>query len=79
MAIIDMEGRCGYLSPEIAFYFQPETFQGGTLEATREPARKNELVQWRVPDCLERFSRFELHWTARGQQVGAGDGPARRA
>jgi hypothetical protein len=69
IVIIDIEECCGYLSPEIAFYFQPESFKAGLLQATREPFKTKKMIQWQVPECLESFSRFEPHWKENAQQA----------
>jgi hypothetical protein len=73
IAIVDFHDRKGYLSPEIGHYFQPESFEGGILEATREPFHTKEKIQWRVPECFESFSRFRPHWNKIAQQGAPAD------
>lgn len=64
MAVIDVRDRQGYLSPEVASYFQTESFEGGVLKATREPFNTKEAIQWAIPESLESFSRFKPIWVA---------------
>jgi hypothetical protein len=56
MVVIDVVGRTAVSSPETARYFQPESFSGGLLVATKEPFGRATRVSWRIPDELERFT-----------------------
>ncbi len=64
MAIIDAPARRVFLSPEAAFYFQPQSFNDGILVATAEPVRKPKQVQWQLPEDLTRFSELRWTWTS---------------
>jgi hypothetical protein len=64
MAIVDVSARRVFVSPETAFYFQPESFRGGVLIATREPTRKAAQVRWLIPDDLGRFQELCSEWNA---------------
>jgi hypothetical protein len=55
MAIVDVaEGRA-FVSPEVAHYFQPQSFENGVLIAFREPTRTNAETRWAVPSALSGF------------------------
>jgi hypothetical protein len=69
MVIIDTKERFGYRSPEVAYYYQPENFASGSLTAIVEPFKSKKMIQWQVPECFERFSRFSLPWNEEAQQV----------
>jgi len=69
MVIIDTKERFGYRSPEVAYYYQPENFTAGSLTAIVEPCKTKKMIQWQVPGCFERFSRFVLPWNEEAQQV----------
>lgn len=68
MLIIDMASHRGYLSAEIGFYLQPETFEGGSLKAIREPFKRKEEIRWRIPECLAQFSGIKLYWKKHAQE-----------
>lgn len=56
MVVIDVRERVAYASPKGAFYFQPESFIGGTLVAVREPFHAAERITWRIPEALSAFA-----------------------
>jgi hypothetical protein len=62
MAVVDLIGRRVVVSPETAFYFQPESFCAGVLTATREPAQRGDRVCWRVPEDLVNFKELRSEW-----------------
>ena len=68
MVIVDTEERCEYLSPQVVFYFQPETFIAGTLTAMIEPFKTKKRIEWQVPGCFKSFSRSALQWKEEAQQ-----------
>jgi hypothetical protein len=55
MVILDAIERLAFAAPEIACYFQPESFLAGRLIATKEPFRSAARVSWSVPADLSRF------------------------
>lgn len=62
IAIVDIKDRRGYLSRQIGFYYQPESFAEGVLSVTKEPFKKKETIQWKVPECFSQFTPFEAIW-----------------
>jgi hypothetical protein len=62
LAVIDVVERRVVASPQIACYFQPESFSEGLLVATREPFRSAESVSWRVPEDLADFRLVRTAW-----------------
>ena len=64
MAVIDVVARRVFVSPETAFYFQPDSFTGGELIATSEPFGQAEQVRWRIPDALSGFKELRVEWQA---------------
>ncbi len=45
-------------SREIAYYFQPESFSSGVLQAVKEPFRTAERIRWQVPDDFPPFEQL---------------------
>jgi hypothetical protein len=60
MVVIDVAGRSAVASPEMARYFQPESFSGGVLVATKDPFGGARRVRWQIPDDLRRFTAVAL-------------------
>jgi hypothetical protein len=58
MLILDTKDHKITKSREIAYYFQPESFSSGVLEAVKEPFRAAEKITWRVPDDFPPFERL---------------------
>jgi len=56
LVIVDAHNLKGWQSRKLAYYIQPETFCGGKLTITLEPARKKQTVTYRVPQILSTFS-----------------------
>jgi len=75
MVVIDTLERKAGASPEIAFYYQPESFSNGLLVVTKEPCFSAKSVTWRIPEELARFTSVALGVAA---QPVAADGAARR-
>jgi hypothetical protein len=63
MAVVDVAARRVLVSPQTAFYFQPESFNDGVLIATREPSRRPAQVRWRLPEHLTRFAELRSAWS----------------
>jgi hypothetical protein len=79
LAIIDLVERRVVVSPQMAWYFQPESFSGGLLVATKEPARTPaRRLSWRVPDELAVFNVLPVAWPAAAQPGIASEGPSLR-
>lgn len=62
LLVVDVRDRAVHASPEVTSYFQPESFEGGRLVATRNPHRRGPRVVWHVPDDLVRFRRLRVDW-----------------
>lgn len=63
MVVIDVVERIALASPELAFYFQPESFAEGVLVATKEPFHTATRVSWRIPEALAGFEEIALRVT----------------
>ena len=63
MVVIDTLDRRVVASPETAYYYQPESFSGGLLVATREPFRAARQVIWHVPEDMATFKPISATWT----------------
>jgi hypothetical protein len=62
MAIVDLALRRVLVSAQTAYYFQPESFCEGVLDATREPFHNPEKVHWRIPGDLRGFKELRAEW-----------------
>lgn len=60
LVVIDMHSRECFGSPERAWYFQPESFDGGRLRVKREPFRQGKIIEWDVPEGLVHFRNLRI-------------------
>jgi hypothetical protein len=59
LAIVDAVGRRVLVSPEIACYFQPDSFTDGVLVVIKEPFGSATRVTWEIPAQLDEFEMIE--------------------
>jgi len=60
LLIIDLHKQTGYRSQEIAYYYQPESFDNGVLIVTKEPFKTKVTIEYHIPSDLSRFATFSL-------------------
>ena len=60
LLIIDIGHNMGWQSPKLASYIQPETFRGGELTVTLNPAGKSRTVTYSIPNDLGKFATMAL-------------------
>jgi hypothetical protein len=60
VVVIDVVERKAVASPQMAYYFQPESFAGGVLSVTKEPFKTAARVTWRIPGDLHGFVPVEI-------------------
>jgi len=69
--VIALADRQVYTSKMSAWYFQPETFVGGTLTVSVNPFRSKQTAQFKIPSDLDRsFARLHLPWPEMSQHEG---------
>ena len=78
LVLLDVHQQVGYRSREIAYYYQPESFENGLLIVTKEPFKASVPVEYRIPSDLGRFTTLPLDWVHDAQQVGAAGAASRR-
>jgi len=62
LLVVDFRDRNVYQSKEIAYYFQPETFNNGVLKVTKEPFKTKQNIEYRVPSELDSFTAIRTAW-----------------
>jgi hypothetical protein len=73
LLIIDFHERTGHRSQEVAYYYQPESFDNGVLTVTKEPFKTKVTIEYRIPSDLSRFAAFPLDWVHDAQQGNRAD------
>ena len=68
LLLLDVHQRVGYRSSEIAYYYQPESFENGVLAVTKEPFKTKVPIEYRIPSDLSRFASLPLDWAHDAQQ-----------
>jgi len=62
LAIVDTVERRVLVSPEIACYFQPDSFSDGVLVVLKEPFGAATRVTWDIPGHLGGFEAVDVQW-----------------
>ena len=63
IVVIDFSAQRVYASKMTAWYFQPETFVGGTLVGSLNPFRSKQKVEFKIPSDLNRsFKVIHVPW-----------------
>jgi len=60
LIVIDVDGQTAFASPDVTYYFQPESFSDGRLVVTKNPFRSAQQVVWSIPADLASFSRVGI-------------------
>ena len=61
LLVVDVKERRVSQSTDKAYYFQPESFDNGTLVVTKNPSRKPTVISWRIPNEIPgRFTPYRF-------------------
>ena len=55
LLLIDFERKTAFASNAWAYYYQPESFTGGRLVATRNPFGFKRQIEYRIPEDLSKY------------------------
>jgi hypothetical protein len=69
LTVVDTRARRVAVSPEIAWYFQPESFTEGLLTVLKEPFHSARRVSWKVPEHLAGFKVLDVDWPEAAQPL----------
>ncbi len=71
LLVLSLAERQVHASKVSAWYYQPETFVGGTLTVSVNPFRYKQMVQFKIPSDLGRsFTRLHVPWPEMAQHEG---------
>jgi hypothetical protein len=68
LLIIDVHNQTAFQLKDIAYYFQPLSFNDGILRVIKEPFKKKEIIEHDFSEGLNRLNRVQLDWPQNNKQ-----------